>query len=104
MTRTGLAPSLMSHTPEPVLTIHPADAAAAGIAQGDLTRVSTADGEVLLRADLRHTQRHGEIFAPMHWTDQFASTGPIGRVVSAQGGPGLRPAGTEGDRRRPWHR
>jgi assimilatory nitrate reductase catalytic subunit len=84
MTRTGLAPSLMSHTPEPVLTIHPTDALAAGIGQGALVRVSTAEGEVLLRADLRHTQRHGEIFAPMHWTDQFASTGPIGRVVSGK--------------------
>jgi assimilatory nitrate reductase catalytic subunit len=84
MTRTGLAPSLMSHTPEPMLTIHPVDAAAAGIEQGVLTRVSTAEGSVLLRADLRHTQRHGEIFAPMHWTDQFASSGPIGRVVSAK--------------------
>jgi assimilatory nitrate reductase catalytic subunit len=84
MTRTGLSPTLMSHTPEPMLAIHPADAAAAGIAQGTLTRVSTTDGEVLLRADLRHTQRHGEIFAPMHWTDRFASTGPVGRVVSAR--------------------
>jgi assimilatory nitrate reductase catalytic subunit len=87
MTRTGLAPSLMSHTPEPVLTIHPIDAAAAGIGQGTLTRVSTAEGEVLMRADLRHTQRHGEVFAPMHWTDQFASTGPIGRVVSGRVDP-----------------
>ncbi len=87
MTRTGLAPSLMSHTPEPLLTIHPIDAAAAGITQGSLTRVSTAHGEILLRADLRHTQRHGELFAPMHWTDQFASTGPIGRVVSAEVDP-----------------
>ena len=39
--------------------------------------------EALLRADLRHSQRRGEIFAPMHWTDQFASIGPVGRVVSA---------------------
>ncbi len=83
MTRTGLAPSLMSHTAEPMLSIHPVDAAAAGIAQGDLARVSTTEGDVLLRADVRHTQRHGEIFAPMHWTDQFASAGPVGQVVSA---------------------
>ncbi len=87
MTRTGLVPALMSHTPEPVLTIHPADAATAGIAQGALTRIVTVEGEMLLRADLRHTQRHGEVFAPMHWTDQFASTGPVGRVVSGKVDP-----------------
>ena len=36
---------------------------------------------------MRHTQRHGEVFAPMHWTDQFASMGPIGRVVGAKVDP-----------------
>ncbi len=87
MTRTGLAPNLMAHTPEPLLTLHPADAAAAGIQDGTLTRVSTDDGEVLLRADLRHTQRRGEIYAPMHWTDQFASTGPVDRIVTARVDP-----------------
>jgi assimilatory nitrate reductase catalytic subunit len=84
MTRTGLAPSLLSHTSEPLLTIHPSDAAAIGIEQGSLARIATADGEVLLRADPRHAQRHGEVFAPMHWTGGFASTGPVGRVVSAK--------------------
>jgi assimilatory nitrate reductase catalytic subunit len=83
MTRTGLAPALMTHTPEPMLSIHPGDAAAASIAQGDLVRIATTDGQALLRADLRHTQRRGEMFAPMHWTDRFASAGPIGRIVSA---------------------
>ncbi len=87
MTRSGLAPSLISHTPEPMLTIHPADAAAAAIEQGALIRVSTAEGNLLIRADLRHTQRRGEVFAPMHWTDQFTSAGPIGRVVSADVDP-----------------
>ena len=44
MTRTGLAPNLMTHTPEPLLSMHPADAADAGIAQGSLTRVATSQG------------------------------------------------------------
>ena len=87
MTRTGLAPALMAHTSEPLLTIHPIDAAAAGIGQGDLARLSTEQGETLLRADLRHTQRHGELFAPMHWSDRFTSAGPIARVVSANTDP-----------------
>ncbi len=81
MTRTGLVPALMAHTPEPRLAIHPGDAAALGLAQDDLAEVKTAEGAALLRADLRHAQRRGEVFAPMHWTDAFASAGPIARVV-----------------------
>ena len=84
MTRTGLAPALMAHTPEPVLTLHPADAAALGVESNGLVRLTTEQGEVVLRADLRHTQRRGEIFAPMHWTDLFASAGPLARAVAAR--------------------
>jgi assimilatory nitrate reductase catalytic subunit len=87
MTRTGLAPGLMTHTPEPLLTINPTDASHAGIADGDMVRVTSGEGAVLLRADLRHAQRRGEVYAPMHWTDQFASTGPVDRVVTARRDP-----------------
>jgi assimilatory nitrate reductase catalytic subunit len=81
MTRTGSVASLMAHTPEPKLSIHPADAAQYGIEQDALTQVSTAEGDLVMRADLRHAQRRGEVYAPMHWTDRFASTGPVGRLV-----------------------
>ena len=84
MTRTGLAPSLMAHTPEPLLTLHPADAAALGIEPNGLVRLTTDEGEVVLRAEARHSQRRGEVYAPMHWTDLFASTGPVGRAVGAR--------------------
>ena len=84
MTRTGLAPSLMAHTPEPMLTLHPLDAAALGVSTNGLVRLGTDEGEVVLRADLRHTVRRGEIFAPMHWTDLFASCGSVGRAVGAR--------------------
>ncbi len=84
MTRTGLAPSLISHTSEPRLAIHPADAARRGIGQGTLTKVATVQGQMMLRAELSETQRIGEVFIPMHWTDAFASAGPVGRVVSAR--------------------
>jgi hypothetical protein len=73
MTRTGRVSALMAHAPEPRLSIHPADAAQVGLTQEGLAWVETAEGAVLLRADLTHTQRLGEIFAPMHWTDAFAS-------------------------------
>jgi len=87
MTRTGLAPNLMTHTPEPLLSLHPSDAAAAGIGHGSLARLATDHGDILLRADVRHTQRRGEVYAPMHWTDRFASTGPLARVVGARRDP-----------------
>jgi assimilatory nitrate reductase catalytic subunit len=87
MTRTGLVPALMTHAAEPMLAINPADAAARGIRQNELVRLATEYGETLLRAELRHSQRRGEIFAPMHWTDRFASAGPIGRVVGAKVDP-----------------
>jgi assimilatory nitrate reductase catalytic subunit len=83
MTRTGLAPALMAHTPEPRLAINPGDAAALGVTQDDLAEIETAEGTLLLRADLRHAQRRAEVFAPMHWTDAFASAGPVTRVVGA---------------------
>ena len=83
MTRTGRVAALMAHTPEPRLAIHPADAARAGVAQDQLALVATTHGAIAMRADLRHAQRRGEAFAPMHWTDAFASAGPIGRIVDA---------------------
>ena len=83
MTRTGLSPRLMANTPEPLLSIHPNDAAALGLVQDDLARITTYQGTAMMRVALSHAQRHGEIHAPMHWTDQFSSSGPVGRLVSA---------------------
>jgi assimilatory nitrate reductase catalytic subunit len=87
MTRTGLVPSLMNHTGEPRVTLHPADAAALSLAQDDLARIDTDHGTTLLRVDTHHAQRHGEIFVPMHWTDRFSSAGPVGRAVHAERDP-----------------
>src|SRR5262249_45473389 len=52
-------------------------------------------GSAILLVRVSAVQRRGEGFAPMHWTDRFASTGPIGRIVSAvsdpiSGQPGLK--------------
>jgi len=87
MTRTGAVASLMAHTPEPRLAMHPADATRIGLDQDGLARVETADGAILLPVDLRHTQRRGDVFAPMHWTDAFASTGPVTRAVNGHTDP-----------------
>jgi assimilatory nitrate reductase catalytic subunit len=83
MTRTGRVAQLAAHTPEPMIAINPLDAATLGIEAGGLARISTDSGAALLRIAPTHAQRRGEIFAPMHWTREFASGGPVGNVVDA---------------------
>jgi assimilatory nitrate reductase catalytic subunit len=78
MTRTGEVPRLMAQAPEPVLTLHPDDAAE--LAAGDLVRAETPSGSAVLRLARDGGQRRGTAFAPMHWTAQFA---PAARINSA---------------------
>ena len=84
MTRTGLAPALCRHAPEPYVEIHPADAAPLGIGEGALTRVQTALGEAVAVARLSDRQRQGSIFMPMHWTNAYAPSGRANPLVAAK--------------------
>jgi assimilatory nitrate reductase catalytic subunit len=83
MTRTGRVPHLMTHVAAPALALHPADAAARGISDGALVKVESAQGSAVIRACLDGGLKSGDAFLPMHWTDQFSSSGPVGRLVHA---------------------
>lgn len=83
MTRTGLVPKLLTHVAEPAASIHPDDAAALGIADRTLIRLETQHASAVLRAIHDPAQRPGDVFVPMHWSDAFASAGPIARLVDA---------------------
>ncbi len=82
MTRTSRAPRLMLHAPEPCLEIHPADAGRLGIASGELVEVESARGSVVLRLAEQPAQRPGDVFAPIHWTDQLASRARVDTLVA----------------------
>ena len=93
MTRTGLSPKLARHREEPLVELHPADAARLGIDDGALARVATPQGESLYRAQVTTSQREGEAFVPIHWTDRTATGGrtgllprPLADPVSGQPG------------------
>ena len=99
MTRTGLSPKLARHREEPLVEVHPDDAAAAGVADGALARVSTPQGDSLYRASVTDTQRPGELFVPIHWTDRTSSGGrtgllprPLADPISGQPGFKATPA------------
>jgi len=83
MTRTGRVPQLMTHVAAPALALNPGDAAARGITDRSLARIESTQGTVVMRVALDDGVRPGDVFAPMHWTDQFSSSGPIDRLVHA---------------------
>ena len=80
MTRTGGVPRLMTHAPEPVLDLAPADAA--GLADGDLVAVESRFGKAFARVRVTDAQRPGEAFLPMHWSGHFAARSGAGPVSS----------------------
>jgi assimilatory nitrate reductase catalytic subunit len=82
MTRTGLASRLSAHTIEPYIEMHPQDAAHYGVADGALARVTSKWGQSNARVQVSDTQRPGSVFVPMHWSDQFGSSGCIDAVVN----------------------
>ena len=95
MTRTGLSPKLSQHRREPLLEVHPDDAAAAAIEDGALARVVTPQGSAVFRVSVHSGQRPGEVFVPMHWTDAMAGEGRANRLVApnvdpVSGQPGFK--------------
>jgi assimilatory nitrate reductase catalytic subunit len=87
MTRSAKAPRLMTHIAEPYLEVHPRDAATHGLAQADLCAVRSAHGSALLRVVITEHQRPGRVFAPMHWSAQFASEARIGALIGSHRDP-----------------
>ncbi|MFT4047630.1 MAG: molybdopterin-dependent oxidoreductase [Solimonas sp.] len=82
MTRTGLAPTLGGHLPEPYVDLHPADLLACGVRDGELARVSSRWGSLVVRVRACGEMRRGQVFVPIHWNDQFASDARVGSLVN----------------------
>jgi assimilatory nitrate reductase catalytic subunit len=87
MTRTGLAPELCRHAPEPYVEMNPADAARLGADEGRLVRVTTRQGEAVAVARVSDRQRPGSIFMPMHWSAAYAPSGRCNPLVAPKVDP-----------------
>ncbi len=77
MMRTGLSTRLARHVEEPQLSMHPFDAAAAGLGEGDYARIESAHGAATLRVAFDEGLGRSSVFAPIHWND---ATGGLARV------------------------
>jgi len=82
MTRTARAARLLRHIDAPAVSIHPGDAARLGITHGALVEVANGRGRLCLPAELSDALRPGELFVPMHWSEQYASAARMGALVA----------------------
>jgi assimilatory nitrate reductase catalytic subunit len=82
MTRTGKAPRLTSHLPEPYVDMHEQDALLSGVRVQQLVRVSTRWGSMVARLRISGELLRGMVFVPIHWNDVFCSDARVGAIVN----------------------
>ena len=84
MSRTGTLGRLFGHVPEPVLQMHPQDMARKSLADGDLVRVASQRGSLLVPVQASDELAPTQVFMAMHWGSE---------VLSGQGTDGQPLAG-----------
>jgi assimilatory nitrate reductase catalytic subunit len=82
MTRTALSAKLNQHKPEPFVEVHQLDAQTYGLLANSLASIESIWGAMLARVQITDSQIQGNLFVPMHWTDQYASRGRMGALVN----------------------
>lgn len=87
LSRTGYSPRLSAHLGEPFIAMHPYDALIHGITDGDIVRVRSRHAAILMRAMLSDEQSPGQLFAPIHWNDEFASQARVDSLIGSRTDP-----------------
>ncbi|MGV4926983.1 molybdopterin-dependent oxidoreductase (plasmid) [Streptomyces sp. BHT-5-2] len=82
MTKTGKVAKLTKLNPGPFLEVHPEDAAALGVAEGDQVEVASRRGRAVLPATVTDRVRPGTCFAPFHWNDLFGEYLSVNAVTN----------------------
>ena len=100
MSRTGTAARLFGHVPEAVLSLHPDELRRRRLQIGDLVKVRSRRGSLILPVQSDAGIRPGQAYLPMHWGNRFLNglgtnvlTQPAFDPLSKQ--PELKQAGIE---------
>ena len=73
MSRTGTLGRLFGHVPEPVVEMHPLDIERQRLAEGDLVRVTSRRGSVVLPVQASAQMAPSQAFVAMHWGEEVLS-------------------------------
>ncbi|CAH0525539.1 molybdopterin oxidoreductase family protein [Vibrio hippocampi] len=87
MSRTGLAPSLAMHTPEPYVSVHPDTAKQFKLTEGGIANISNGDIDIQARVDLDSGMARNQIFMPIHWNEATASNGKPCALIAPYADP-----------------
>ena len=82
MTKTGKVAKLNKLNGEPFVEIHPDDAGALGIADGQPVELRSRRGRAVLPAVVTDRVRPGNCFAPFHWNDEHGEYLTINAVTN----------------------
>jgi assimilatory nitrate reductase catalytic subunit len=75
MSRTGTLGRLFGQAPEATIELHPQELERRRFADGELLRVRSRRGEIVLPARGSDTLAPGQAFVAMHWGEEFVSGG-----------------------------
>jgi len=108
MSRTGSAAQLFGHAPEALLSLHPDELRRRRLQSGDLLKVRSRRGSLIVPVVADESIRSGQAYMPMHWGNRFLKglgtnvlTQPAFDPLSKQ--PELKHAGIEVEKvELPW--
>ncbi|WP_334313312.1 molybdopterin oxidoreductase family protein [Psychrosphaera algicola] len=83
MTRTGKSASLAKHTKEPFIAMHSTDLTKEGLTDGNLVKVTSEFGEVLVPVKVDDGLKVGQLFTPIHWNKLSAPTANIAKLYGS---------------------
>ncbi|MGW0420599.1 molybdopterin-dependent oxidoreductase [Streptomyces sp. NPDC003015] len=82
LTKTAKVAKLNKLNPGPFVELHPQDASALGVADGDSVEVASRRGRAVLPAVVTDRVRPGCCFAPFHWNDLFGEYLSVNAVTN----------------------
>ncbi|MEX2131010.1 MAG: molybdopterin-dependent oxidoreductase [Pseudohongiellaceae bacterium] len=83
MSRTGEVTRLLRHTEGPTAAMHPDDVSAPGLGSGELVRLESDHGSIVVPLVSDAGLRRGSVFVPIHWNEHFSANARVSKLISS---------------------